>query len=64
MTRLLCSFDVGWLRSRALLRGAASVLDLRGDTRRQYRWPVSDADAPRDDWAQVTADLRSALDAG
>jgi hypothetical protein len=65
VTRLLGSFDVEWLQRGALLRGAASVMNLRGDTRRHYRWYPSpdndDAAALAEDWAQVGRDLREAI---
>lgn len=67
MTYLLASYRVSLLARRAFLRGAASAFDLRGDTRRQYRFAPSssaaDARAIGADWAQVGGDLRAALDA-
>ena len=66
MTRLLGSFDVGWLRRAALLRGVAAVMDLRGNTRRQYIWypgpsDEDDARALAGDWTQVGRDLQDAI---
>ena len=67
MTQLLGSFSVSSLGRRAFLRGAASAFDLRGDTRRQYRYAaneaLADCQAIREDWEQVGGDLRSAIDA-
>lgn len=67
MTQLLGSFSVAALHRRAFWRGAASAFDLRGDTRRQYRFAASAAEADgraiRNDWEQVGGDLRAALDA-
>lgn len=64
-TWLLGSFDVSWLRRTALLRGVSSVMDIRGDTRRQYRWYATpedeDADTIAEDWAQVGRDLHEAI---
>ena len=67
MTALLGSFTVRSLRRHALMRGAASALDLRGDTRHQYHFSPSptqaDFEAIRDDWEQVGQDMAAALDA-
>jgi hypothetical protein len=67
MTRLLRTRNVapGRGRKRAFLRGAASVMDLRGNTTRQYRLAQTgeqaDADALADDWRTVGDDLRRAM---
>lgn len=67
MTELLGTFSVRLLRRRAFARGAASALDLRGDTRHQYRFAHSPAQADlsaiRNDWEQVGEDMAAALDA-
>lgn len=66
MTELLGSFSVRGLRRRALLRGAASALDLRGDTRHQYVFARNGAEADiralRDDWLAVGDDMSEALE--
>jgi len=40
-------------------------MDIRGDTRRQYRWYATpedeDADTIAEDWAQVGRDLHEAI---
>lgn len=67
MTQLPGSFSISALGRRAYLRGAASAFDLRGNTRRQYTFTSSAAEADvsaiREDWDQVGNDLRSTLDA-
>lgn len=67
MSELLSSFSVGQLHRRALIRGAASAFDLTGNTRRQYRFARSGAEADvralRSDWEAVGADMREALQA-
>lgn len=67
MTALLGSFTVRSLRRSAYLRGFASAIDLRGDSRHQYRFAASperaDFDALRNDWENVGQDLAAALDA-
>jgi hypothetical protein len=63
MTRLLGTFTVDGLMKSAALRGAASALDLRGDTRQQYRFYATPAEADleaiRDDWRAVGAQFRA-----
>ena len=65
MTTLLGSITVSGLRRTAALRGAASALDLRGDTRRQYEFYSSpedaDLDAIRNDWRALGDNFRSAV---
>ena len=65
MTELVGTFSVESLSRRAYLRGAASAVDLRGNTRRQYRFAKSpeqaDASAVMDDWDAVGADLAGAM---
>lgn len=67
MTALLGSFTVRSLRRRSWLRGAASAVDLRGDTRHQYHLmrtgEQADIAAIRNDWQTVGQDLAAALDA-
>ena len=67
MTRLLLTFGVRSQPTRDYLRGAASVFDLRGDTRRHYNMARSPVDADRlaiaNDWYTVAHDLSSAVDA-
>lgn len=66
MTELLGSFSVRRLRKLALVHGAASALDLRGDTRHQYRFARNGAEADiralRDDWVNVGEDMAEALE--
>lgn len=66
MTTLLRTYSVAGLRRHALLRGAASAFDLRGNNKRTFRLGGSaeqvDAEAVRSDWLAVGADLRSAMD--
>ena len=65
MTWLVGSFSVDRLARRALLEGAASALDVRGDTQRQYRFSESvdaaDCRALADDWLTVGQDFSSAM---
>jgi hypothetical protein len=67
MTRLLGSFSVDVLARRSWVRGTASIMDLRGDTRRQYRFyddpDEDDAAALADDWHQIGQDMAQAADA-
>lgn len=67
MTELLGSFSVRSLARRSLLRGAASVFDITGNTRRQYRFARTGSEADfralQADWYAVGDDLRAALDA-
>lgn len=67
MTELLGSFSLRSLRRQAFARGAASALDLRGDTRHQYRFAQTsdqaDLCAIRNDWEQVGGDMAAALEA-
>ena len=64
MTTLLGTFGVGEIARRAGLRGAASAMDLRGNTLRQYRMyrhgPQADTDALRNDWRALSAYLAEA----
>lgn len=66
MTSLVGTSNVRGYRRSALLRGAASALDLRGQTLAQYRIVQTpeeeDGEAIRDDWRQVGADLQEAMD--
>lgn len=65
MTHLLQTYSVSALRRRALLRGAASAFDLRGNTMRQVRVGGTpeeyDARAIARDWRVVGEDLRAAM---
>lgn len=62
MTRMLGTFTPGQLRRDAFLRGAASAFDLRGDTRRQYRFYTTDSQADleaiRNDWRALGEQFR------
>lgn len=66
MSRIVGSYSIERLARRALVDGAASALDLRGNTRRQYRWALSeqaaDDEAIGDDWTMVGQDLRRACE--
>lgn len=68
MTRLLRTLTVGVhpTRGRDFLRGAASIMDLRGNTLRQYRLASTaseaNADAIAEDWRVIGGDMRSAID--
>lgn len=65
MTRLVGSFTVQGLHKRALLEGAASAFDLRGDTRRQYSLAptpeMADLEAICDDWEALGHDFEAAM---
>jgi predicted RNA-binding Zn ribbon-like protein len=49
----------------SFMRGVASAFDLRGNTRRQYRWYWTPEDVDRraveSDWLAVGDDLRTAV---
>lgn len=66
MTTFVGTWTAGGLHRRSFLRGAASVFDLRGGTRRQYRayWTPAEVDqrAVVNDWATVAGDLRGAVE--
>lgn len=65
MTTLLGTFTVNGLRRSATLRGAASAMDLRGDTRRQYLFYRTDAEADleaiRNDWRAMGDQFRETI---
>lgn len=65
MSELLGTFSIGSLRQSALLRGAASAFDLTGNTRRQYDFSPTPAEADlkalRADWEATGDDMRAAL---
>lgn len=65
MTTLLGTFTVNGLRRSATLRGAASAMDLRGDTKRQYlfyRTPAqADLEAIRNDWRALGDQFRETM---
>jgi hypothetical protein len=67
MTELLGSFTIRSLRRHAYAHGAASAMDLRGNTRHQYRYSQTTAEADlaaiSNDWQVVGEDLAAALDA-
>lgn len=64
MTTLVSTLSVRALGRRAMLRGLASLFDLRGNTLRQYRIYSSaaevDARSLADDWHTVGRDLTGA----
>lgn len=66
MTMLLGTFSVSQLGRLGLLRGIGSVMDLRGNTRRQYRFARTPAEADlraiASDWDATGCDMQAALD--
>lgn len=65
MTTLLGTYAIDDLRRGSFIRGFATVMNLRGNTRRLYRFGASPAQVDRDaianDWARVGDDLRAAV---